>query len=141
MEQCNRALIELKSIYETHVNNMTGYISGTNAADLKLLYDNTIIKIEEEKKSYSTNTDIYKYLSKKDDKFASNVLEHLNYFKKSTKHIIPQTTLNEYERYQKEQYVNEKKRKHSELLKSDTAVFIASNDVIKDIKTKRRYLF
>lgn len=146
MEQYNRVMSELNAVYETHVNNNTEtrHVSGINDVSLKTMYDNTIIKIDEEKKSYSDNKGIYKYLSNKDDKFVSNILEHLNYFKKSTQNIMPQTTLNEiyeYERYQKEQYFNEKKRKHSELLRGDNAVFIASDDVIKDIKTKKRYLF
>ncbi len=146
MEQYNRVMSELNAVYETHVNNntKTRHVSGINDVSLKTMYDNTINKINEEKKLYSDNKGIYKYLSNKDDKFASNILEHLNYFKKSTQTIMPQTTLNEiyeYERYQKEQYLNERKRKHAELLQGGNAVFLASDKVLKDIKTKRRYLF
>lgn len=150
MEHYTRVLTELKNIYDNHTkhNLETKFMSGITNDSLTTLYDNTVTKINDEKNIYTKNLGIYKFISgnkvHKDNKFNSNLLDHLNYFKKATRSILPARTINDienYKLYQKEQYVNEKKRKHSELLKSDKAVFLADKSIIQAIKTKRRYLF
>ena len=147
MEYYNQTKEDITKVYTQHDTNNKETKNATGVSDnvLKDAYDNALKQIDDEKKIFVGKRGIYKYLSSEmsHKKFNSNLLNHLNNFEHTTKPILSVQTIqniHDVRIYEKDKLIEEKKRLHTNLLRSHKAVFLAG-DGISNTLNKKRFSF